>query len=199
MRAHPEPIGYYTPASRLPALQPTPAVSTVAFVVPAADRTLYSGDHFTRLFAHSTSDAMKLIAVSRPRLVVIDWDDPSLGAAEVGAAAQASTYTSVLVTTADVASVPKILKAGCQGVLLKPFAASLLAARVGRVLKETERAWDHRPASAGSQTGTNRVWPDTACPKCGVLGATSFDFSSYRRMWYACLSCDHTWLGPRQE
>ena len=29
--------------------------------------------------------------------------------------------------------------------------------------------------------------------------AVSFEFSSYRRMWYACLACEHVWLGPRQE
>ena len=195
MRAHPEPIGYYAPLSRSAVVPTAPPVPTVLFVVPERDRGVYAGEQFTRVFAHSSSEAMRTIAINRPRLVVVDWDEPSLSAAEICATAQ----TSVLVTTADVANVPRILKAGCQGVLLKPFAPNLLAARVGRVLKETERIIGPKTLPAGWQTGTNRVWPDTACPQCGVAGATSFDFSSYRRMWYACLSCDHTWLGPRQE
>ena len=69
---------------------------------------------------------------------------------------------------------------------------------MARVIKETERPWGHKTLAA-SPGGTNRVWQDSACPKCGTHGPTSFDFSSYRRMWYACLTCDHTWLGPRQE
>ena len=35
--------------------------------------------------------------------------------------------------------------------------------------------------------------------QCQSNGATSFEYSSYRRMWYACLACDAVWLGPRQE
>lgn len=196
MRAHPEPIGYYAPTySRSPVVPAAAPVPTVLFVIPESERALYAGEQFTRVFAHTSSEALRLIALSRPRLVVVDWDDPALAASDICAANQ----TSVLVTTADVANVPRILKAGCHGVLLKPFAPNLLAARVGRVLKETERPWGHRNLPANWPTGTNRTWPDTPCPQCGVGGATSFDFSSYRRMWYACLSCDHTWLGPRQE
>ena len=200
MRAHPESIGHYTPAAHAQLIEPvTAAAPAVLFVVPAVDRSLYSGNQHVRLYAHTGSDALKLIASSRPRLVVIDCDEPSLGVEEVAAAAHACSYASVLITTGDVAKVPTMLKAGCEGVLLKPFAPNLLAARIGRVLKETERPWTQRAASSRPQAGTNRVWADTVCPTCGAAGATSFDFSSYRRMWYACLSCAATWLGPRQE
>jgi DNA-binding response OmpR family regulator len=131
--------------------------------------------------------------------VVLDWDEASLSGPEVCAAARALPHTCVLVTTGDVRQAPAILRAGCHGVLLKPFAPNLLAARLARVIKETDRPWGQRSGTLPWQTGTNRVWPETACLACGKLGATSFDFSSYRRVWYACLSCDHTWLGRRQE
>ena len=198
MRAHPEPIGRYSPLSR-PLVQPVHAVvPTVLFVVPEAERTLYLGDAFTRVFAQSANEAARFILNSQPRVVVVDMDAPALGGMDVCAAAHGSN-TSVLVTTGIVEGVPAMLKAGCHGVLLKPFTPVLMAARLGRVIKETERPWSARPLPPGWSTGTNRVWPETACPKCGVRGPTSFDFSSYRRMWYACLSCDTTWLGPRQE
>ena len=185
MRAHPEPIGYHPPFARTPIPQPaTPPV--VLFVVPLGERVLYGTNQSTRYFAHSAAEAMRTLATTRPRLVVVDWDDPALGGRELCGTASASPGTSVLVMTAAVENAPAILKAGCHGVLLKPFAPSLLAGRIGRVLKE-------------SATGTNRVWPEVACPTCGTPGATSFDFSSYRRMWYACLSCQATWLGPRKE
>ena len=198
MRAHPEPIGHFTPALRSPI--PTPYIApTVLFVVPQADRTMYLGEPFTRVFTQDGSEAVRVIASTRPRAVVLDWDELPSGAADVCAAARTSPNTCVLVTTRDVKNAPAILRAGCHGVLLKPFAPNLLAVRLARVIKETDRPWGQRSTAMHIQGGTNRVWPETACPQCGVRGATSFDFSSYRRMWYACLSCDHTWLGRRQE
>jgi CheY-like chemotaxis protein len=185
MRAHPEPIGYHAPLPRSPILhQSIPA--TVLLVVPLGERALYGSNQSTRYFAHSAAEALRTLATTRPRVVVVDWDDPSLGGRELCSAASATSGTSALVMTAKVENAPAILKAGCQGLLLKPFAPSLLAGRIGRVIRETA-------------TGTNRVWPDVPCPTCGTRGVTSFDFSSYRRMWYACLSCDATWLGPRKE
>ncbi len=198
MRAHPEPIGHYSPLSR-PLVQPAPAAPTILFVVPENERTLYLGDPFTRVYAHTASDAARFIASTEPRLVVIDMDEPALAGMDICASARAAANTSVLVTTRSVERVPAMLRAGCHGVLLKPFSANLLAARLGRVIKETERPWGVKSLPPSWGKGTNRVWSNTACPKCAAPGATSFDFSSYRRMWYACLSCDNTWLGPRQE
>jgi len=197
MREHPEPIGP-SPVSR-PIVLPARAVPTVLFVVPETERALYLGDAFTRVYVHTDNDAARFIAIERPRLVVIDMDEPSIGGMDICATAHALRNTSVLVTTGKVENVPAMLKAGCHGVLLKPFTPNLLAARLGRVIKETERPWGVKALPPGWLRGTNRIWADTACPKCGVRGATSFDFSSYRRMWLACLSCDNTWLGPRRE
>lgn len=199
MRTHPEPVGYYTPTPRATLSHSPYTAPTVLFVIPESQRPLYAGEHFTRSYAHSGGEALRHISSQRPRVVVVDWDEPELEAAEVCTSARAVSNTSLLVTTAAVENAPAILRAGCHGLLLKPFAPNLLAARLGRVFKETERPWGRQTLPAAWQTGTNRVWTEIACPKCGVNGATSFDFSSYRRMWYACLSCDHTWLGKRQE
>jgi DNA-binding response OmpR family regulator len=118
---------------------------------------------------------------------------------------------TVLVTTADPTPVPEALAAGCDGVLLKPFAPNLLIARVSRLLRE--RSTQIRLQAARSlgksahlseridllRSGTNRKWPNTHCPYCGHAGVTSFDFASMRRAWYACLDCRHVWMAKRQE
>ncbi len=109
--------------------------------------------------------------------------------------------STVLVTTSDVSHVPDALEAGCDGVLLKPFAPNLLHARIGRLLRgrlTDLRLHAHARVAPGS-TGTNRLWPQTACPSCNHEGVTSFEFSSHRRSWYACLHCKQVWVGKRQE
>jgi DNA-binding response OmpR family regulator len=129
---------------------------------------------------------------------------------------------AVLVTTSDVERVPDALAAGCDSVLLKPFAPNLLHARIGRLLRErsamilARNSREHsaalRPrahdALATSQhlvgrsavfAGTNRTWPNSHCPYCDHEGVTSFEYASHRRAWYACLSCRKVWLAKRQE
>jgi DNA-binding response OmpR family regulator len=118
---------------------------------------------------------------------------------------------TVLVTTTDPSPVPEALRAGCDGVLLKPFAPNLLVARVSRLLRD--RSTQIRLQAARSlgksahlseridllRTGTNRKWPNTHCPYCAHAGVTSFDFASMRRAWYACLECRKAWMAKRQE
>jgi DNA-binding response OmpR family regulator len=155
---------------------------------------------FARITAQNTAEAMRVIERHRPRVMVIDLDQPQFDATALCTAAHQSGHTSVLTTTSMPERAPAALKAGCHGVLLKPFAPNLASARLGRLVRETMLTPAARRAAAVLlQQGTNRTWPETACPKCGHLGAVSFEFSSYRRMWYACLPCDAVWLGPRQE
>lgn len=187
MRTHPEPTGYSVPPQR-PITPQSHYNPRVLLAVGDASRNDYAGalSHVVPSFPANTADAVQAIANDRARLVVVDLDEPAIDGIEVCRAAKAAR-ARVLVTTDAVARVPAAIKAGCDGVLLKPFQRNLLAARVGRMLRND------------GTTGTNREWPDTACPTCGHLGATSFDFASYRRMWYACLACDATWIGRRQE
>jgi len=97
------------------------------------------------------------------------------------------------------ATAPAALKAGCHAILLKPFAPNLAAGRIGRLSRELPMGVTSSRSTPAVQYGTNRAWAATHCPECDTAAATSFEFASYRRMWYACLACDHVWLGPRQE
>lgn len=167
-------------------------------VAGEAEAQNYAVDpQFARLVAHTTADAVQLLPREHPDLVVIDGDEPVVDCCAVCAAAKALASAKVLVATDTVQRVPAVIKAGCDAVLLKPFAPNLFVARLSRMLRESSPSRPE-PASNGSN-GTNRHWPDTVCPNCGGRGATSFDFASYRRAWYACLACDSVWLGRRQE
>jgi hypothetical protein len=100
--------------------------------------------------------------------------------------------------------VPDALAAGCDGVLLKPFAPNLLYARLGRLQREMVhqqrmRSLFRSSDTARRSTGTNRFWPDQPCPCCHTVGVTSFEFHSHRRAWFACTACRHVWVGARLE
>jgi DNA-binding response OmpR family regulator len=191
VRAYPEPTGFHMPAARTAVV--APPAPTVLFAIPSGEREQYSGNQFTRLYAHTTGDALRALSQNAPRLVVVDWDEQQVDAGELCRAAGKLPATSMLVTTGEVGHAPLAIKAGAHAILLKPFAPSLLAARIGRTLRETATIRGFR------QPGPNRAWPQVACPQCSTGGAVSFDFSSHRRMWLACLGCDHTWLGARLE
>jgi DNA-binding response OmpR family regulator len=174
--------------------------AALVIAVAAADVERFPSANFTRFPVHTTSEALRLIETARPRVVVIDWDAPDIDGPTVCGAARKFAQTAVLVTLNAPERAPSALKAGCHAILLKPFAPNLVAARVGRLARELPvTPVAARAAQAMQQTGTNRMWPDTHCPRCNAPSATSFEFSSYRRMWYACLGCDAVWLGPRQE
>jgi|SoiMethySBSTD1v2_1073268.scaffolds.fasta_scaffold18848_8 DNA-binding response OmpR family regulator len=196
-RAYSEPLPVILPGSTQVAVDRRPIL---LIAVATADVDHFTTSRFTRLSAQNTADAVRTIERSRPRVVALDIDLPQFDSSAIHTAAHQTGMTSVLVLTGSPERVPAALKAGCHGVLLKPFAPNLAAARMGRLVRETLLTPAARRAAAVLlQHGTNRTWPDTACPTCGNTGAVSFEFSSYRRMWYACLQCDGVWLGPRQE
>jgi CheY-like chemotaxis protein len=193
--------------SRAYATPPLPLVSSGQKTAPeeraklvlAVDRAAVNGfqlGSFTLLPVHNTADALTLIERAQPRIVAVDWDSRELDGDQVVRAARRLPQTSVLVAMAAPEQAPAAIKSGCHAVLLKPFTLNLLAARLGRLCRE-RIFWSG--AMNGQDAGTHRTWPSTACPKCSAPGATSFEFSSYRRMWYACLACEAVWLGKRQE
>jgi len=192
MRTHPESPAYYSPLARLVA-PVQPQTPTVLFAVAASDRQQYVGEQFTRLFAHTMDDVLRFMTTHAPRLVVVDVDVDSMDAGRICAAAHAMPNTRVLAATSDVTKAPGLIKAGIEAILLKPLMPSLLAARIGRTMRESFTVRGQR------LPGPIRVWPGTRCPRCSADGAHSFDFFSHRRMWYACVGCDHVWLGRRQE
>ena len=161
----------------------------------------------------STGDsALHVLARIKPSIVVTDLGVPQISGTELCRAAKAvDPIPAVLVTTDTVELVPDAIAAGCDAVLLKPFAPNLLYARIGRLLRarsEALRMRAHRQyaksahlseRSALLQAGTNRTWPETHCPYCNHEGVTSFEFASHRRAWYACMSCKKAWMAKRQE
>jgi DNA-binding response OmpR family regulator len=111
------------------------------------------------------------------------------------AAKKAGSANLVLVVTNEVTRVPSALAAGCDSVLLKPFPPNLLFARLGRLRRGLQIVMVR--AGAVEQAGTNQHWATLPCAKCGHKGVTSFDATSLRRAWYACLQCEHVWIARR--
>jgi CheY-like chemotaxis protein len=168
--------------------------------VAPADVERFSVDQFVRFVARNTADAIKLMERWRPRVVVVDWDVPDFDGRHICEAAQQMRGTGVLVTTAVPDHAPAALKAGCHALLLKPLNTNLIAARLGRLSRELPAATLIRGISEKlGHGGTNRTWPEMACPQCAQTGTVGFEYASHRRTWYACLSCDSVWVGTRQE
>lgn len=184
-----------------PSSRPQPdARPSLVVVAGLSEADHFAAANFTRYTVHTTSEALRLVETARPRVVAIDWDSPEIDGPRVCAAARKFPQTGVLVTMTSQQSAPAALKVGCHAILLKPLVPNLVAARIGRLSRELPSTpGAMRAAAAIQQYGTNRIWPDTHCPKCDAPSATSFEFYSYRRMWYACLQCDAVWLGARQE
>jgi CheY-like chemotaxis protein len=137
-----------------------------------------------------------------PSLVCMDIDIGIDAVAICRMSKSLHTPATVLVTTLDPKTIPDVLEAGCDGVLLKPFPPNLLCARIGRLLRTRGeqlrmRAWQNNEKAP--LASTNQTWPHTACPSCAHQGVVSFEFASYRRAWYACLACKSVWMAKRQE
>ena len=143
----------------------------------------------------------------RPELVVADLQLRDGQSLDVCRATKAMQNPPVLlVTTADVTQVPDALDAGCDGVLLKPFAPNLLISRVSHLLRQRSQGFKLQTALGGNPAvgrrlpmDTNGHFPNLVCPFCNHIGITSFDHSSLRRDWFACLGCRKVWLAKRQE
>jgi CheY-like chemotaxis protein len=197
-RAYSDTLSSLVPAAARQA--PGEERSVIVLAVDRAELTRFPLPLLTRLPAHTTADALALIERSQPRVVAVDWDCKDIDAEQIVRAARRSSRTGVLVATSVVEHAPAAIKSGCHTLLLKPFAPNLAAGRIGRLCREMSAvSISRRPAISVHDCSTHRTWPNTVCPKCQTSGATSFEFSSYRRMWYACLACDAVWLGPRQE
>jgi len=208
----------------IPSVSPSPGI--IAAAAPATTADL--------LIIDAPSDAASTAAVLRgsyrvastsafdvakqylhrnpPALVVTELNLGGAAGAEICREAKTlQSPPSVLVTTSDTQLVPDALIAGCDGVLLKPFAPNLLFARIGRVLRARSEALRERARASHLKTahlsdrselllsGTNRKWPNTHCPYCAHTGVTSFEYASHRRAWYACLECRKVWIAKRLE
>jgi CheY-like chemotaxis protein len=182
--------------------EPLPTDSRPGLIVAVgqADVDRFPAAPFARFAARSTAEAIRLMERWRPRVIAIDWDLPEFDGQQICAAAKERPGTGILVTMTAPERAPAALKCGCHAVLLKPLTTNLIAARLGRLSREVPTAAAAtRIAEKLGQFGTNRTWPDVACPKCEEANAVSFEYSSHRRTWFACMACESVWLGRRQE
>jgi DNA-binding response OmpR family regulator len=164
---------------------------------------------YAPLIERTVFDATRQLLDVRPPIVITELVLPDGDGVEICRTAKALPRPPiVLVTTTASERVPAALIAGCDAVLLKPYSPNLLCARLGRLHQladratTTERAAGRRESAAtvsAAPVTTNNTWNDMRCPRCGRSGATSFDFASRRRMWCACLACEHVWVDRRRE
>jgi DNA-binding response OmpR family regulator len=162
--------------------------------------------------AYTRGAALQVLSRATPDLIITELDlSDGPGEDIIRRAKELATPPSILVTTPAVDRIPAALLAGCDGVLLKPFAPNLLSARMGRMLRERSielRLRAHRQLAKSAHLNersellasrTTREWPNTHCPSCQHRGVTSFEHTSHRRSWYACLACSKVWIAARQE
>jgi len=179
---------------------PTDSRPPLIVAVDAQDVERFPTTPFARHAARTTAEALRLIERRRRRVIAIDWDLTEFDSAAICAAARQVAPVSILAVISSPSDASSALKAGCHAVLLKPFSLNLVAARLGRLCREMPAAAAvTRLGATVQQWGTNRVWPEMSCPQCGERGAVCFEYASHRRSWYACLACDHAWLGARRE
>ena len=195
-RAYAEPLPAFSANLRA---QPSPTDARPSLIVAVAEGDVerFPSSPYVRLAARSTTEAVRLIERWRPRVIVVDWDLTGLDAPAVCTAARQHAGNGVLAVMSDANNAPLALKAGCHSILLKPFSLNLTAARLGRLCRELPSPTMRSVSPVAA--GTNRAWAEVSCPKCGKDGAVSFEFSSHRRSWYACVGCEHVWLGARRE
>jgi DNA-binding response OmpR family regulator len=184
-------------------VDPSPEASNLATVLRGSYRVAATG---------SADVAKQFIHRHPPALIVTELELEDSDGVEICREAKSLPMAPpVLVTTSAAERVPDALVAGCDGVLLKPFAPNLLYARIGRLLRARTDALVSRARQQHLKalhlgeradmllSGSNRVWPNTHCPYCNHAGVTSFEFCSHRRAWYACVECKKVWIAKRQE
>lgn len=177
----------------MPQIAPLVERASILFVDPGvAEQYLPSlRTHYEVSAATSADQAIRALRAFQPELVITELVLPDGGdglSVCREAKALAMHPPSVLMLTPEPARAPDAIIAGCDGVLLKPFAPNLLYARMGRLLRE-------RAAAVGPVAGgTNVVCDAVSCPSCGRSGAVSFDAAGHGRAWYACTTCRNAWL-----
>jgi response regulator RpfG family c-di-GMP phosphodiesterase len=197
------PLSSLTPPERLSPAPATSAQHELLLVTTEPGAAAYTGmlRQVYRVVSTPNIDVAKqYLAKGVASLVVIDADVSGDVTGIIAAARKSTIPATVLVMVDDAFSVPELLQAGCDAVLLKPFAPNLLYARIGRLVRSrTEHQRSQYLDRDSSPATTNRLWADVMCPSCDHLGAISFEFASHRRAWYACLTCKSVWMAKRRE
>jgi DNA-binding response OmpR family regulator len=153
-----------------------------------------------------------------PAALVADLDGTDGSAIDLIVRARSFSFPpAILATTAEPGRAPDAIVAGCDSVLLKPFAPNLIYSRLSRMIRLRQQTLRHQSASLRERAGRRfaksvhlhergnlgagclREWPNTHCAYCDHEGVTSFEYASHRRAWYACLSCKKVWMAKRRD
>ncbi|GAB3700693.1 response regulator transcription factor [Actinocorallia lasiicapitis] len=112
-----------------------------AMVRAALIRDLSSRSHVVRS-AGTALDALREAAQAPPDIIVLDLGLPDLDGAEVLRMLRGITDVPVIIATArdDEAEIVKLLHAGADDYLVKPFSGEVLSARMSAVLRRSGRA-----------------------------------------------------------
>jgi hypothetical protein len=128
-------------------------------------------------------------------------------------AATLNARPSVLVVQVEAVHAPRLITAGCEGILLKPVSATDLCGRVRRVLRARHaraaalvsgrQQQTHAPCRTGDSSppasrGSIHHCANTVCPRCATAAVYSFAPASHGCSWYSCLACQRVWVGVRQ-
>ena len=197
-RAYAEPLPAFSSNVRAHSA-PTDFRPPLILAVAPADVERFPSAPYARFAARTTMEAVRLIERWQPKVIALDWELDEFDYGIVCSAARKAAPVGILALMSEPDHAPAALKAGCHALLLKPVTLNLVAARLGRLCREMPAAAAASRLGASPQWGTNRTWPDAECPECHQGNAVCFEYSSHRRSWYACLACDHVWLGPRRE
>lgn len=198
-RAYAEPLPAFSSNVRAhPA--PTDSRPPLIVAVAADDLERFPASPYARFVARTTTEAVRLIERWQPRAIAVDWGLDEFDHSAICAAARQAAPVGILALMSGPDRAASALKAGCHAILLKPITVNLVAARLGRLCREMPAAAAaSRLGATLQQWGTNRTWPAVKCPNCNQGNAVCFEYSSHRRSWYACLACEHAWLGARRE
>jgi len=202
----------------------SPTLPSLLIVDPASTTADYAGvlrPSFSVSVTPRIAAAQQFIQRNPPAFVITEWQlEDGVGEEMCRIAKAMATPASVLVTTSDPQAAPAALDAGCDSMLLKPFAPNLLSARLGRMLRVRAKSAQLRDRSSTllqrvvaerakvdhmidrkemRKAGAIVEWPSSSCPYCSCAGVFSFEHSSMRRDWFTCMQCRKVWLAKRLE
>ena len=194
---------------------PIAALPEVLFVDsdPVAEKYPMLRDQYRLTLASTASAALHALGRSTPELVVMELDLSDGPAEEVCQARQIARH-AVHGAGHHVdrpTECPRRWRQAATGCCSSRSRRIFSYARIGRLLRARSvelrmRAQRQYAKSAHLHeranliaARTNREWPSTHCPHCNHAGVTSFEHTSHRRSWYACLECKQVWMARRQE
>jgi CheY-like chemotaxis protein len=152
--------------SELPRLVLRPPVESRVRVVAAvrpAEIDVVPQSEYVCVCARDTADAVRLLESSGPCLAIVDFDGPWIDAVKL-CAVSIRVGTRVLATMRMPELAATALKAGCDSVLLKPFAPNLMAARRASRMRTADVLGSMVPAEGGCNVKART--PCRGCFRC---------------------------------